>query len=188
MKFLDEYYLAYGSNVSMLEMKMRCPNAKFVGLTKLPNNTLICKGNNWGYLTTQEENGCSIDVAIYKVTQYDKERLDVYEGYPNLYHIKYVTIEHNGVKHKAFYYEMNRTIQAPYKGDIPLEELEGIVEPTYEIVIPYEIPAQSYIDRCYIGYKEVGIDVKQLVDACQTTMDKMFEDAENYAKEFLVEC
>ena len=35
MKMTKKYYIAYGSNLNISQMKTRCPDAKIVGKTKL---------------------------------------------------------------------------------------------------------------------------------------------------------
>lgn len=151
MKYLDELYLAYGSNVSKTEMNVRCPNSKFIGVGELKDTNLEFKGVSKGYLTTFHDVGANTQVAAYKITEEDKVNLDYYEGYPNLYHIKYTEIEINGEMYKAFYYEMNEFINVTNEfGEM------------YKYGMKNEYPDMSYVIRCRNGYKEVGMDVYQL--------------------------
>ena len=43
-----KYYLAYGSNLNLNEMKVRCPSAKMIGSTILKDYELIFRNS---YLT-----------------------------------------------------------------------------------------------------------------------------------------
>ena len=38
---MKKYYLAYGSNLNMMQMKIRCNNAIPIGTTKLESGTIV---------------------------------------------------------------------------------------------------------------------------------------------------
>lgn len=156
MNYLDELYLAYGSNVSPTEMGIRCPDGQFVGVGELKDTNLKFKGISKGYLTTFHDIGVNTQVAAYKITEEDKMNLDYYEGYPNLYNIKHTEIEIDGEIHKAFYYEMNEFVSIKAK--------DGKL---YEYETMHEYPDYSYVIRCRNGYNIVGIDVYQLAHALE---------------------
>ena len=42
------YYIAYGSNLNVYQMKFRCPNARIIGTTVVPNYELLFKGSKTG--------------------------------------------------------------------------------------------------------------------------------------------
>lgn len=48
------YYIAYGSNLNLRQMKMRCPTAKVMGTAVIKNYELLFKGSLTGaYLTIE---------------------------------------------------------------------------------------------------------------------------------------
>lgn len=169
IEFLEEYYLAYGSNVSQSEMASRCPSAEFVGVTRLFGNKLTFKGHGVGYLTTEPNDDMYTYVAVYKVTPQDKAFLDQYEGYPNLYTIKHATVKIDGVECKAFYYEMNDVVTIQYQDG---ESGYGYTE--------IEMPKASYIQRCAKGYKEVYIPLHQLLFALHDAIAKLIYGEDGY--------
>lgn len=83
---MAKYYIAYGSNMSVEQMLNRCPNAIYVGHTKLYDRKLMFRGSKTGaYLTIEEALGQCVPCVVWKVTDLDEEQLDHYEGYPIFY-------------------------------------------------------------------------------------------------------
>ena len=78
------YYIAYGSNLNVRQMRMRCPHATILGTANLKDWELLFKGSRTGsYLTIEEcENG-TVPVVIWEVTAADEAALDRYEGFPD---------------------------------------------------------------------------------------------------------
>lgn len=80
-------YLAYGSNLNLSQMSLRCPGAKPLGSGELPGWRLAFRGAERGYyLTLLPAPGQSVPVGIWAVTPEDVEKLDEYEGYPEFYY------------------------------------------------------------------------------------------------------
>jgi len=46
---VKKYYLAYGSNLNLTQMKHRCPKAKPIGTINLNGYRLVYKGSAEGY-------------------------------------------------------------------------------------------------------------------------------------------
>ena len=71
------YYIAYGSNLNVRQMRMRCPHATILGTANLKDWELLFKGSRTGsYLTIEEcENG-TVPVVIWEVTVADEAALD----------------------------------------------------------------------------------------------------------------
>ena len=58
------YYIAYGSNLNVEQMKRRCPSARIVGTSEIQNYELLFKGSKTGYyLTIEPKEGESADVS-----------------------------------------------------------------------------------------------------------------------------
>jgi len=80
---MKRYYIAYGSNLNVRQMKFRCPTAKVVGTSVIKGYELLYKGSKTGsYLTIEKKKGGVVPVAVWEVTARDEKSLDAYEGYP----------------------------------------------------------------------------------------------------------
>lgn len=142
------YYIAYGSNLNIRQMRYRCPGAKPIGISAIPDYELLYKGSKTGaYLTIEPKDGGLVPIAVWEVTADDEKRLDIYEGYPNFYYKKEVRL--------------------------PVRMASGkIRKVTTFIYIMHEerriaIPSMSYIRTCEEGYRNFGFDVKYLDRAYQ---------------------
>ena len=143
------YYIAYGSNLNVSQMRMRCPDARIIGTSEIENYQLLFKGSLTGaYLTIEHKEGARVPVAIWSVTKEDEKALDRYEGYPNFYYKKGITLDIKGIKtgkvrtKDAFVYIMHE------------ERRIGI-------------PSDYYVYTCLEGYKDFGFDKKFLFDAIE---------------------
>lgn len=138
-----KYYIAYGSNLNIRQMRFRCPGAKPIGISAIPDYELLYKGSKTGaYLTIEQKVGGLVPIAVREVTADDEKHLDIYEGYPNFYYKKEVRLPirlANGKTKKvtAFVYIMH-------------EERE------------IAIPSMTYIRTCEEGYRNFGFDTKFL--------------------------
>ena len=74
-------YLAYGSNLNVKQMEIRCPRAKIMGSFLLPNYKLVFRG----VADIEESEGDYCPVGLWKITRKCLGALDRYEGYPTLY-------------------------------------------------------------------------------------------------------
>ena len=137
-----KYYLAYGSNLNVRQMRYRCPTAKPIGITAIPDYELLYKGSKTGsYLTIEKKKGSLVPIAVWEVTAADEKRLDAYEGYPNFYYKKEMKLPVGKTKKvTAFVYIMH-------------EERE------------LGCPSLAYIRTCKEGYRNFGFDQKYLETA-----------------------
>ena len=78
-----KYYIAYGSNLSVQQMAVRCPDAKIAGMAVLKDWKLAFKV----HADIVPCEGREVPVLIWQISESDEQNLDVYEGYP-LYYIK----------------------------------------------------------------------------------------------------
>ena len=141
------YYVAYGSNLNVRQMRMRCPTARIIGTAVIPDYRLMFKGSKTGsYLTIEPEEGCSVPVAVWEVTPMDEKALDRYEGYPTFYYKKEMELPITGCRtgrvrqRKVFVYIMH-------------EERE------------LGIPSSLYVSVCAEGYCDFGFDIEYLIEA-----------------------
>ena len=60
------YYIAYGSNLNIRQMRMRCPSARIIGTSEIPDYELLFKGSKTGsYLTIEPKDGSTVPVAAW---------------------------------------------------------------------------------------------------------------------------
>ena len=149
------YYIAYGSNLNVQQMRWRCPGARIIGTSELQDYRLLFKGSKTGsYLTVEPEKGCTVPVAVWEVTDQDELALDRYEGYPSFYYKTEMTLDVKGIRtgklrhRRAFVYIMR-------------EER------------PYGIPTSSYLSICGQGYRFFGFPVDKLLEAHRYSRERM---------------
>ena len=148
------YYLAYGSNLNMEQMRFRCPGAVPLGTAEIKDYRLLFKGSRSGsYLTIEKADGYAVPVGVWAVTAADEARLDRYEGYPACYYKTEVDITYTGLvskkarKVKAFVYIMHE------------DRLFGI-------------PSFRYVDTCRQGYADFGFDEDIMADAYEFSKEE----------------
>ena len=145
---MKRYYIAYGSNLNVRQMKYRCPTAKIVGTAVIRDYELLYKGSKTGsYLTIEKKKGSLVPVAVWEVTAADEHSLDIYEGYPNFYYKKNMKIRlsETGKMIDAFVYIMHE------------ERRLGI-------------PTPAYVSTCKFGYTIFGFDFKYLDEAYEKSL------------------
>ena len=141
------YYIAYGSNLHVRQMRMRCPTARIIGTSVLEDYELLFKGSKTGsYLTVEKKPGGTVPVAVWEVTPEDEKALDRYEGFPNFYYKKELTLPIKGIR----------------TGKI--RKRRGFVYIMYENR-PIGIPSIPYLQTCIQGYDDFGFDRVGLIDA-----------------------
>ncbi len=141
------YYIAYGSNLNIAQMRWRCPTARIVGTAELAGWRLLFKGSKTGaYLTIEPEEGFTVPVAVWEVLKEDERQLDRYEGFPNFYYKAELTLNIKGIRsgkvrrRRAFVYIMH-------------EER------------PVEKPSNAYLATCVEGYRNFGFPLGILANA-----------------------
>lgn len=137
-------YVAYGSNLNVEQMRLRCPSARIIGTAEIDDYELLFKGSLTGsYLTIEKRKGYSVPVAIWEVQPRDEKNLDIYEGYPNFYYKKDMVLNIKGIKtgkirrRKCFAYVMHEDRQLG-------------------------VPSERYIRTCLEGYRAFGFQATHL--------------------------
>ena len=76
-------YIAYGSNMSMEQMKYRCPDAKLLGTGRIAGARL----EFYTHATVESSQimEACVPVAVWEISERDEQRLDRYEGFPSYY-------------------------------------------------------------------------------------------------------
>lgn len=139
---MKRYYLAYGSNLNLSQMRRRCPNAKKVGSFLLKGYELEFRY----YLTIKKSPNGEVPLGIFEIDETGERNLDRYEGYPTHYRKEYLDVELNGKPIKALVYIMN-------------EEIRGVM-----------VPDMFYVNTCLQGYKDFGFDSGYLFKAYERSL------------------
>lgn len=127
--------LSYGSNMSIEQMRFRCPEAKIVGTAEIEGYRLMYKGSKTGaYATVEPEEGQTVPVVVWRISPRDEANLDRYEGFPTFYYKKDLPVEIKSLqgvplgKKKAMVYIMDeRRVHG-----MPSPHYEGILREGYE--------------------------------------------------------
>ncbi len=144
---MKRYYIAYGSNLNILQMRTRCPGARTVGTAEIKDYELLFKGSKTGaYLTIEKKEGGRVPAAVWLVTEDDELGLDRYEGFPN------------------FYYKAELELPVRYLDSNVVRKRKGFVYIMHEDR-KIGIPSQYYMNTCLAGYRYFGFDKRLLIDA-----------------------
>ena len=147
------YYIAYGSNLNIPQMQMRCPGARIIGTSAIEDYELLFKGSKTGsYLTIEPKAGATVPVAVWEVSEQNESALDLYEGYPRFYYKAEMVLPITGIKtgkvrrRRVFVYIMHE------------ERSLGI-------------PHASYMAVCREGYRAFGFNQRLLTEAVQRSVE-----------------
>lgn len=136
-------YIAYGSNLNLKQMSVRCPTAKVVGTTVIKDYQLTFRN----VATIEPQQGSEVPIAVWDIDEQSEKALDRYEGYPSLYRKEYIDIEIGGKTEKGMVYIMNSG------------------EPAF--------PNRYYYDVILQGYNDFGLYTAYLEDAIKDTYNRM---------------
>lgn len=143
----EKYYIAYGSNLSIEQMKVRTPDAVIAGTGELKNWRLIFRM----FATIEKCEGYSVPVLVWKISGQDEKNLDRYEGYPR------------------FYVKKDMKIAVTSLDGEDLGEITAMVYIMSKKAVNDRsinpIPSRQYYSVLNAGYKRFGFDDKILAEA-----------------------
>jgi len=146
MKVEKRLGAAYGSNLNLGQMALRCKSAKVYGKGVLKGYRLLFKGQIANaYCTIEKKRGGKVPVLVWELQPEDEEALDFYEGYPRFY-----------VKEDV---------------KVTLESGESVVAMVYIMTdkipdrIHLNLPSSGYLKTVRAGYETAGFDEKYIDDA-----------------------
>ncbi len=149
----ERLYIAYGSNLSTLQMRRRCPTAKVVGKSLLRNWRLRFRGGNGQAVATIERcKGYNVPVLIWKIQPIDEKALDCYEGFPYHYRKENLRITLNGKRVGAMVYIINEGGR------------------------PYNAPSTGYYEIIRRSYEELDFDLDILNEAAKSSKQSNMPD------------
>jgi gamma-glutamylcyclotransferase (GGCT)/AIG2-like uncharacterized protein YtfP len=129
-------YFAYGMNTNLGQMATRCPQAQSLGKAVLYNHEFRFAR----YADIIENPDFATQGVLWDITAECEKNLDALEGYPMYYLKKMVNVFHNGRVVNCMTYYM--------AGDI--------VD---------EFPSDGYLEMLFEGYKEHGVDTRQIYES-----------------------
>ena len=134
-----KYYIAYGSNLSVEQMVCRCPDVKVIGTAVIEDYALLFKG----CATIEQREGKKVPVLIWEISPSDEKNLDRYEGYPN------------------FYYKKDLTLTVQMTGTDASQELTAMVY-IMDLKRKTGRPSQRYVESIREGYISNNLDILYL--------------------------
>ena len=145
---MSKKYIAYGSNLSVEQMKYRCPDAKVIGMAAIKDWKLVFRV----HATIEPAEGRVVPALIWEIGDRDERNLDRYEGAPSYYRKEDMTVTMTGLDGKnpqevtAMVYLMN----------------DGH---------PVRTPMKSYYDVLEEGYTRFGFNTYLLERAFEEAME-----------------
>ena len=152
-----KYYIAYGSNLSVRQMAVRCPEARVAGKAVLKDWKLVIKL----HATIEPAKGFEVPVLIWEISDRDEEHLDAYEGFPSYY----------------FKRDLEVTL-TDLKGKRPRQVTAMVYIMTEGRAV--RMPMKGYVDVLVEGYERFGFDLGILRRALRDTSDAVESEADRY--------
>ena len=125
-------YFAYGSNLHHFQMKRRCRDSVFLKKIYLKNFRLTFR-SKYRAADIEPKKNSIVQGALFEISKSDEKKLDVYEDYPILYKKYYFA--HYGKK--VMTYRMTKKTS-------------------------FTFPTERYLNIVKRGYKDCGLDKKEL--------------------------
>ena len=125
-------YAAYGSNMNLEQMAIRCPEAKVIGTGMLEDYCLTFRGLYKGVANIEPSKGKQVPIVLWGITKDCEAALDMYEGYPRLYEKKEIKVKVNDSVKKAMAYIMTK------------EYKDKVAQPTEYY---FNVIAKGYLDN-----------------------------------------
>ena len=149
---MGKIYIAYGSNMNLKQMALRCPTAEKIGIGKVQGYGLLFRGSpDSAVATIEPDPDRCVDALVWEIREKDEEFLDRYEGVPTLYQKKMISVVmEDGTKTEGMVYIMN----SHYR---------------------FGIPSAEYYSAILQGYRENGIPEEGLIQALVQTCDLVKE-------------
>ena len=149
---LEELYFAYGSNLNLGQMAVRCPQAQLIERAVLEGYELAFRG---GVLTVLPKEDGRVDGLLWKVNAWDERALDRYEGYPHLYTKERLSVQTgNGLQTVVAY-----VLTAPY-----CEKAQP--------------PSPAYLQTVLAGYRLAGFDPDAVLRAAAKAREMLTQQVQ----------
>ena len=140
----EKYYIAYGSNLSIEQMKIRTLDAEIVGTGMLKGWRLLFRQ----FATIKKSAEFNTPVLIWKISEQDEKNLDRYEGYPKFYIKKDLTLSVTSLEGKDL---------GKISAMIYIMSKKAVQDRSINL-----LPSKYYYSVLYAGYKAFGFDYRIL--------------------------
>jgi gamma-glutamylcyclotransferase (GGCT)/AIG2-like uncharacterized protein YtfP len=145
---MKHYYFAYGMNCNLDSMAQRCPGAFCLGPGQLEGYKFAFRLHADVELCNPDE---QVDGVVWQLSDDDLDSLDAFEGFPAYYLRCKAWVHSNEIGWvKAWIYTM--------------------ADQSY-----LSKPKVEYVDMCLEGYKQNGIDCKQIYQALATLEQYVYQ-------------
>ena len=145
-------YAAYGSNMNIEQMAIRCTKAKVIGTGILQDYKLTFRGLGCGGVANIEQGkGNRVPIVLWEITSECEVALDHYEGYPSLY--------------------TKRVVEVTCKDKSKVKAMVYVMAKRYESY-PSE-PSETYFKVIKDGYTANGLSIKKLNEALISTREEI---------------
>ena len=131
-------YFAYGSNLCHFQMKRRCKDSIFLKKINLKNFRLTFR-SKYRAADIEPKKNSLVPGALFQISKSDEKKLDVYEDFPILYKKYYFTYYGK----KVMTYTMTKKTS-------------------------FIFPTERYLNIVKRGYKDCGLDNKELNTALKS--------------------
>lgn len=149
----DTLYFAYGSNINLDQMELRCPDACVVGPVALENYELLFRRG--GFATIAPKEGGKVHGLLWSLSPECERSLDRYEGYPRFYDKKMVTVRDGlGRSLSVMAYIMDERFREPM------------------------LPSTSYYNGILEGYQQNRLPVTALKKAWDHAVQEVHQETE----------
>ncbi len=138
--------IAYGSNMDLEQMSLRCPEAEIIGKGYIKDYRLMFKGSKTGsYATIEPAAGYKVPVVLWAVSAQDERYLDRYEGFPTFYYKQDLQVH------------LTNILKTPTK----VTGMAYIMDETRKC----GVPSAAYFNLLATAYKRFGFDTSILAEA-----------------------
>ena len=145
----EKYYIAYGVNMHLSQMKYRCPRAVLLGKSQLENYALRFRGHPFNaFATVEPVKKENVPILIWKIQKSDEVFLDRYKGYPHVYEKHDMNVILNGEQISALAYIMTSN------HDLGM-------------------PSREYLQTIIDAYRQAGLSTESLVRAVTYSIERM---------------
>ena len=133
-------YVAYGSNMNLEQMAVRCPGARLVGTGLLRGYQL--EFNRHATIVPTNNPDAVVPVAVWEITAQHEYRLDNYEGFPRYYRKLNCTVDlAEGKRIQGMVYQMCAFDYFPpheayYAGICDAYESHGLRSEIKQVLLP----------------------------------------------------
>lgn len=123
-------YAAYGSNMNLEQMAVRCPASKVIGIGVVEDYKLAFRGLYKGVANIEPCKGKEVPVVLWEITEDCETALDMYEGYPRLYEKKEVKVKIGSKVKKVMVYVMAE--EYTNKPSLPTDYYYNVIAKGYQ--------------------------------------------------------